>query len=228
MKVYKVFRTLFLLILSSSIYSLAQRADLGINITWPTDWSQDHVFADIIRTSRNWQYLGTWDPLPEGEKDEQGWPLVDATLFLWANLNMQGTYRLSFTDEATVSIGGGGTGASIQDVTYNSATNQTTGIINIISQDAENFWINFANTDGGVKDVKLMRPLFPGSSESYPDIVTFTDAFKNAVEPFSTIRVMQFTGTNFSRQKTWDDRRRHDNYTFNDEDIDGGLLASWE
>jgi len=228
MKIHKYFSTLFLITLFSSIYLFAERADLGINITWPTDWSQDHVFADIIRTSRNWQYLGTWDPLSEGEKNAQGWPLVDASLFLWANREMQGTYRLSFTGEATVTIGGGGAGASIQNVTYNPETNKTTGIINITSQDTENFWINFSDTEGGVRDVKLMRPLFPGSTESYPDSVTFTDAFKKAVEPFSTIRVMQFTGTNFSRQKTWDDRRRHDYYTFNDEDIDGGDLASWE
>jgi hypothetical protein len=210
------------------LFLLSQRSDMGINITWPTDWSQDHVFADIIRTSRNWQYLGTWNPLPEEEKDAQGWPLVDATLFLWANSNMQGTYRLSFTGEADVSLGGGGAGASIQNVVYNSATNRTTGIINIVSENDENFWINFANTDGEVKDVKLMRPLFPGSTESYPDSVTFTDAFKQAIEPFSTLRVMQFTGTVWSQQKTWSDRRKPDYYTFNDESIDGGLLASWE
>jgi hypothetical protein len=228
MNICKNSRTLFSIISFFSIYLFAERADLGINLLWPTDWCQHHAFADIIRTSRVWNYLGTWDPLPEGEKDAQGWPLVDATLFLWANREMQGTYRLSFTGEADVSIGGGGAGANIQNVTYDSTSNRTTGIINIFSQDTENFWINFENTAGGVSNVKLMRPLFPGSAESYPDSVTFTNAFKNSVEPFSTIRFMQFTGTNFSRQKTWDDRRRHDYYTFNDEDIDGGDLASWE
>jgi hypothetical protein len=228
MKTFNRFFKACVLLSFSSIYLFAQRTDLGINLTWPTDWCQHHAFADIIRTSRVWNYSGTWDPLPEEEKDAQGWPLVDATLFLWANREMHGTYRLSFTGEATVTLGGGGSGATIQNLVYDSETNQTTGNIIITSEELENCWITFQDTDGGIKDLKIMRPIYPGSSESYPDSVTFTNAFKYAVEPFSTIRVMQFTGTNFSRQKTWDDRRRHDYYTFNDEDIDGGDLTSWE
>jgi hypothetical protein len=225
---YNKLSKLVFLIFLLNLPLIAQRTDLGINLTWPADWCQHHAFADIIRTSRVWNYSDTWDPLPEEEKDAQGWPLVDASLFLWANSEMHGTYRLSFTGEATVTLGGGGSGATIQNLTYDSETNQTTGNIVIISEELENCWITFQDTDGGIKDLKIMRPLYPGSSESYPDSVTFTNAFKYAVDPFSTIRVMQFTGTNFSRQKTWDDRRRHDNYTFNDQSIDGGVLASWE
>ena len=227
MKIYKNFRTLSI-ILFFSIYLFAERADLGINLLWPADWCQHHAFADIVRTSRVWNYSGTWDPLPEGEKDAQGWPLVDATLFLWANREMHGTYRLSFSGEATVTLGGGGTGAIIQNLVYDSLANQTTGNIIITSEGLENCWITFQNTDGGIKDLKIMRPIYPGASESYPDSVTFTDALKRALEPFSTVRVMQFMGTNFSQQRTWDDRRKHDNYTFNDQSIDGGVLASWE
>ena len=220
-------KLIFLILLVNSSL-IAQRTDLGINLTWPTDWCQHHAFADIVRTSRAWTYAGTSTRLSEEDKDEQGWPLVDASLFLWANSEMQGNYRLSFTGEATVTLGGGGSGATIQNLAYDSETNQITGNIIITSEGLENCWITFQDTDGGIKDLKIMRPIYPGSSESYPDSVTFTNAFKYAVEPFSTIRVMQFTGTNFSRQKTWDDRRKHDNYTFNDQSIDGGVLASWE
>lgn len=51
--------------------------------------------------------------------------------------------------------------------------------------------IDFVNTDGGVRDVKLIRPGYPTDTEQ-----VFTDEFLQALEPFSTIRFMDWLATN--------------------------------
>ncbi len=205
------------------------RADLGINITWPADWSQDHVFADVMKTAREWSYPDTWTLLPPELLDAQGWPKQDARCFIWANLNMQGTYHLSMQGRASVALGGGGEGATISNLAYDSVANRTTAVVTIASSGTENFWMDFTGTSGGVRNVKLMRPTFPGSPVSYPDSVMITDAFTNAMAPFSTIRFMQFTATIFSSQRRWSDRVMPDAASFNRNPADfDGRGASWE
>jgi hypothetical protein len=117
---------------------------------------------------------------------------------------MHGIYRLSFTGRATVEFEWGT--ATLRNEAYDAATNTTMADVDYPDPDGYALLIRFTGTTGGVKNVKLMRPLFPGSSESYPSTTLFTDQFKTALAPFSTLRFMDFTATNWNKQETWSGR----------------------
>jgi hypothetical protein len=67
----------------------------------------------------------------------------------------------------------------------------------------------FKNTDGGVKDIKLLGPGY-SSDES-----VFTREFLNALSPFDAIRFMDYLRTNNSTIGKWDDRCKPSDAQFN-------------
>ena len=90
---------------------------------------------------------------------------------------------------------------------YNSATNTTTASIAYWPTDGSGLQLNFGNTkrtpsgpiNTGVTNIKLMRPITPGSTVSYDPSVTFTQPLKDLVSKFSVVRMMDDTGTNGDR-----------------------------
>ena len=71
---------------------------LGINIGSVLDWEGNIVFADAMKSARDWCTPdGSWTALPPGSLDAEGWPTVDAELIVWAGLmrDNSGTYALS-------------------------------------------------------------------------------------------------------------------------------------
>jgi hypothetical protein len=65
----------------------------------------------------------------------------------------------------------------------------------------------FGNTNGGVKNVKLMRPIAPGSAVSYDTATAFATPAKDLLKKFSVLRFMQvvnaMAGNNVAN---WSDR----------------------
>lgn len=210
------------------------RHDIGINIDAPLDYNTNHYFADVMKTARRWTRPGTDVPLAADELDPRGWPKRDAECLVWHNSNMHGTYRLSFKGRAVVSLRlEGADGAQLLQQVYDPATDRTSALLRVVRPETVTFGLSLTETSGGVQDVKLMRPVSPGSSETYGEDALFTRAFKQAVEPFSTIRFMDFTATNWNQQKVWSDRVQPDAASFNrsaDENGYGwqGRGAAWE
>jgi hypothetical protein len=210
----------------------ARRADLGINLSWPVDWNQQHIFADVMKTANGWEELFTNDPVPV---DSLGWPTADGKCSMWFTDHMHGTYKLIIetrVDNSQVTIGASMAGASIEPALAtiaHPAPNRTTADVVVTDSGTHLFTISFSNTKGGLKYVKLMRPTSPGSSTSYDTTTFLTDQFKKAVEPFSTLRFMQITSTNFNGQHTWSDRVAPDIASFNHNSADvNGRGISWE
>ncbi len=223
MKNIKLRLILFALLISPGL--IWARADIGINISWPADWTKDRIFTDVMKTARQWYQVGDWGNTL-ASVDSNGWPTQDAMACIWANDNMQGTYQLSFTGDSTVTVQFPWASATLQNVTYNAGT-WTADMIFTYS-DSENFAMQFTNTNGkGVKNISLMRPTYPSSTVSYAAGSFVTDQFKAAIALFSTIRYMGFMETDANPQKTWSDRTPPDYSSFNS--LDGGSLgASWE
>ena len=132
--------------------------------------------------------------------------------------NMNGTYKLSFTGQANVS---GKWGGSIQNKSYNSATNTTTAdVVYTITDGIAGLQLNFGSTrrtpsrtktNTGITNIKLMRPISPGSTTSYDPSVTFTQPIENLVSDFSVVRMMDATGSNGSDVNgSWAGRRLPD------------------
>ena len=192
------------------------RHDIGINIDAPLDYNTNHIFADVMKTAREFTYPGTEEPLKPSELDEQGWPLRDADCLVWHNSDMNGTYRLTFKGRAKVEM----LYESAEDARwlhqlYNPETGYTTAAFRVKQTDHATFGLRFTGVSGGIRDIRLMRPISPGNDRSYDEGVVFTEAFRAAVAPFSTIRFMDFTATNWNQQRVWSDRVKPDAASFN-------------
>jgi len=179
---------------------------IGINLGWSNiDWSQDRMFANAFISARGpWYEAGAWgDPNPKANVDANYWPTEDACILLWDMSRMNGTYKVSFTGSAS-SITLGMTGGSIANKVYNSATNTTT--CDMIITNSGPLTIQFTGTNGGVKNLKVMRPLTPGNTSSYPTTSLFTNEIKNFVSKFQVIRYMDYFNTNSNNLVTWNQR----------------------
>jgi hypothetical protein len=174
---------------------------MGVNLRGVEDWSYDRLFADAMKSARRPTDYGTWTGTPP--VDAKGWPAADASIVAWHGIaNMHGTYRLSFTGQAAVTTSWGS--ATLSNVTYDAATNTTTATLVYHPTDWSGLLLNFANTrrtptgptNTGVTDIKLMRPVAPGSATSYDPAATFTEPIKNLVGKFSVVRMMDATGSN--------------------------------
>jgi len=177
---------------------------MGIGLEGVTDYAESRIFADAMITGRGWKKIE--NQAVKASLDANGWPTEDAEIIVFHGFsNPQGTYKLSFTGKANITFGWGG--ASINNQFYDAATNTTTADIIISPSNA--LYMRFAQTNGGIKNVKLMRPLLPGSTESYPVTATFTNEVKQIASKFSVVRFMDFTATNtpeVNLNGTWAER----------------------
>jgi hypothetical protein len=181
---------------------------MGINIDAPLDWLENRLYADVIKASRDFTIPSTATPVLV---DADGWPMSDFSFYVWADMrNMNGTYILSFKGQATVS------GSPIGNVNlfYDSSTNTSTGTFQYTTTSSAALTLSFTGTKrtsssasgSGVTSIKLMRPLTPGSSQSYPSSTLFTNPIKALISKFSVIRFMDFLATNSNIQTIWSDR----------------------
>ena len=151
--------------------------------------------------------------LPPGLRDSNGWPTTDATniVFEGASVNggsiVTGTYLLQFQGRATVSanifgasslaVNGTNYGGTLPSgVGYNAVSNLTTAILTINTNNAGILYLGFQNTrrnpadatNTGVANVKLMRPVSPGSANSFPVGTYFATNFESVVQRFTILR----------------------------------------
>lgn len=183
------------------------KAPLGVNLEGLSDWARIQPFVDLMKTSRPW---GTVDA-PWDEKaavDALGWPTGDAALMVNVRTfepgderkayryMTRGVYRLTFTGRATVSTTS--VNVVIRNYRYRAATNRSTADV-VVGARADQLMLAFRNTRGGVKNVTLRRP-------GYDATETFTTEFKQALQPFGVLRLMDFLRTNYNPVRHWGQR----------------------
>jgi len=191
-----------------------RRNSIGINLANPgLDWGPDKPFADAMRAHRQWIRIGGTPNDPEPPLDADHWPATDARCLVWAGLDTRdnhGTYRLSFTGQATVATSAG----TLSALAYDAASNTTSGTLTIADAANADLYLTFTNTrrtassaaNTGVTQVRLMRPLTPGNSQSHPATALFTDAFLAQLAPFSTLRSLGWVAVNWNQDSLWSDR----------------------
>jgi hypothetical protein len=184
---------------------------VGINIAAPLDYEEDRLYADVMHMSRDFKAGSDENGTALAPVDANGWPTADFAFYVWAGIpNMHGTYTLTFTGQATVSANPVGSIA----VSYNAATNTSSGTIQYTDTSASFLALRFSNTQltsggapgTGVTSIKLMRPQTPGSSQSYAPTTLFNAPLKALIAKFSVIRFMDFLATNANIQTTWNTR----------------------
>ena len=194
-----------------SVNSLSATSNLmGINIDPTADFSPNRLYADVIKVSRDFNVSGTTTPAPV---DADGWPMSDVSFYVWAGIDkMNGTYTLTFKGQATSVVGSNPVGNI--PVTYDTGTNTSTGTFNYTPTDSNFLVLSFTGTKrtsasasgSGVTSIKLMRPLAPGSTQSYSSSTLFASPLKVLISKFSVIRFMDFLNVNGNVQTNWSDR----------------------
>ncbi|MGB8698475.1 MAG: hypothetical protein WCD18_03575 [Thermosynechococcaceae cyanobacterium] len=183
---------------------------IGINVDFVGDYSYARPFADAIKQSRDWLKLDSNLP---ATRDSHGWPLEDTRITVWHGIaRMNGTYRLSFTGQADVTIQC--CSGSLANLTYDASSNTTTGDLLYPSVENEGLFLMFKNTkrsptsslNSGIASVKLMRPISEGSTQSYSPETVFTDSYKAVLKRFRVLRFMDFLATNSNNQVRWSER----------------------
>lgn len=177
------------------------RMELGINLSNPgLYWETETVFADAMKSSRHWDKGGeNW-----AKTDENYWPTEDANVIVFERSgDCTGTYRLSFEGKAKVSA----VSARVEDLAYDAEKNRSSARVVIDKkQDRTMLILRFTETDGGVRNVKLMRPIRPGSEESFPEDTLFTPEFFEKISEYTTVRALGWGAINWSPESKWSER----------------------
>jgi hypothetical protein len=186
---------------------IAPAVPLGGNIGAVMDWSLNNVFVDIFKQARRFTSLSTGQP---ARTDSNGWPTEDFQAIIQSGSRntakvYNGTYKLSFTGRANVSTACT-PGGSVSNLVYNASTNTTTADVTVNASNSDHNWyfiLDFSNTNGGVKNITLIRPGYAANTTQI-----FTNQFLSELAPFSVLRTMDFTRTNGNTQINWGDRAK--------------------
>lgn len=198
------------------------RNKVGVDLGGINDRGKE--FTDLARTLRPWETLnadscGDDQACRRAPLDAEGWPTTDArTVFFdvrpfgaWWGYNqagcplcadgtfipdMSGTYKLSFNGQAELRAAEGS--VNVVGQRYDAATNRTTADI-VVQRGEGLLFVQFVNTrrtassatNTGITNLKLIRPGFPADGS-----VVFNPRFIDALEPFSTLRFMNWVGGN--------------------------------
>lgn len=164
---------------------------LGANLSSIVDYSPFPVYADLVKQARvfgptSHPWGGANDTVPLGA---DGWPTGDFGVFLMTGKWLFGTYKGSFTGQATIGMNGTGD-TTITNKVYNAATNTTTFDI-VRGSNAEHMALTFSNVGSGIKNLRIVRP---GYDALNPPL--FTNEFLTHVARFKTLRFMEMLRTN--------------------------------
>ncbi|HLL89291.1 MAG TPA: discoidin domain-containing protein, partial [Tepidisphaeraceae bacterium] len=175
---------------ATSAYRLKSR--IGVN-------TNGSSLADLIKSRSGFGPIGQpWktDAALQPKKDENGWPLEDASIQLvWNQHGFTGDYVLTFTGKATVD---GFWNVDVTNMAHDPATNRSRANVRLRPKhatapgDLAESYLNFRNTSGGVRDVVLVRKEHEGQYLN-PDWVKLH-------APFGVLRSMDLQLTNVS---TW-------------------------
>ena len=167
-----------------------------------------NMFTDIMKDSGVWVDISDSNNAPI---DANGWPTQDAQIYIWQGATkMDGTYKVSFNGQATLS--NGLSYAQFQNQQYDAGTNTTTVDMVVTDSGFQNFQLTFRNTqrtatsatNTGVTNVKIFRPVSEGSSTTFDSSTIFTPWIESAVAPYRYMRFM--SGTNWNTSVNWSDR----------------------
>jgi hypothetical protein len=181
--------------------------NIGINLfASQLDWVEDRLLADAMKTAREWTAPNQYGSGAAVGTDSDGWPTRDAECVVWNGLaKMNGNYFLEGEANSRPTITAGFGDAEIHDFKYQGGRFSATIVYK--STNGVGLLLTFTGTNGGVRNVKLMRPRTVGSSIPYSTATTFTNQAKKMVDKFKVIRFMwAIDAWNGPWQAAWADR----------------------
>ncbi len=176
---------------------------IGMNMANSNDYMPVWLFADAMKQAREFQ---SPDFTGYAKVDPDGWPTEDFGVTVISNESIHGTYALSFEGSAeSVVI----SGATVEDLSYDAEENKTSARV-IVSEEGDLLMqMVVTGTDGGARDIQMMRPSKIGSNRPHRHWELFARETIRLMRPFDFIRTMSASGTWSDRYNTrvnWEDR----------------------
>lgn len=196
---------------------------LGTNLGGISDWSTQIPFIDGFKSSRAWipQKFGVWDTEEPLNLDENGWitSLPDegdnteyeyVSTLLYRELQGQylgGTYIVLYDGDGVLEYG--------MDAVKNEALSAEGRDVIEVNPSHSGILITLAETDRQNNDDYLRNiRVIPQEFEDSYETEIFNPAFIDKINPFSTLRFMDWMETNDSIQAEWQNRPTLDNATW--------------
>ena len=206
------------MLLASLLFALAPQEPVGINLETVTDWHQQTPFVDAFKSSRKWISHQAWTH-PNGfvwgggpaiDTDELGWPQslqqdqwIESIIFSDGSPNYpDGIYNIRYEGVGTILPLAGGNGSL-------TIVGQSPGHIQINLTVPSDGYFTLRITDivQPIKNIRVYPPGYDNSSRIFhPD-------FMKSLEPFDTIRFMNWGRTNDNPVVNWYDETNFFNYT---------------
>lgn len=204
---------------------------IGTNLAGPADWGSEWPFADVMKYARTWiTHNNEWvsggandwdtDVLDQIPLDENGWPLtlpVDVpgteapqiVRTVWANTESmkEGIYVVLYDGEGQLDFWGDATIVS-----------EEPGRIEFeLTFSDDLFAMEILESEEG-NHIRNVRVIQPGTEDFFPDN-PWSPEWLEKLEPFQTLRFMDWGHTNGSKLENWDDRPKIDDYTYTQKGI---------
>ena len=168
----RYFAGLATFVFAASVY--AKSNETGLNVDYLYDSDNAPLLADVLRTYRTVNQLGSAYNANDATLDANGWATTDSWYFLGdpaAIKHGNGTYALKFNGLANVTLGTTGNLGSVVNQTYDAATNTTTALLQT-NPGIDLTDLRFSNTqrtaasasNTGVTNIQVMRPTTPAAA----------------------------------------------------------------
>ena len=226
-----------LILLPSLLWSQSDcNISIGTNLEGPTDYGSEWPFVNIFKLSRDWithnhpDWTGgvPWDPWDTGlsgqiPRDENGYPLEvpfdvegadtsQVVRTVWAN-TMQlpsGTYTFLYDGKGKIEFWGDASVLSESpgrmEVAVNGGNEATNNIMAMEIMESQQG-----------DHIRNIRFLLPGTEETYIE-APWAESWLEKLEPFQSLRFMDWGLTNGNETQNWEDRPSVNDFTYT---IDG-------
>jgi uncharacterized repeat protein (TIGR02543 family) len=187
---------------------------LGANLNFIGDFRRNHEFADLLKQSRLFLKPNQFDdqtPANRAAIGPDGWPNEDFRVLVMAaqddTQGLAGVYKIVANGPSGVTVDTQGGEGTISNQTYDAATSTIRADLSFkVSNAAQGLMlVNFRNTQGQVKNVRIIRP---GLNAETPPLLN--PPWKAHAQRFPVIRFLDWTRTNGNRDVTWADRTTPD------------------
>ncbi len=181
-----------------------RQALVGANMPPVRPYMRTHEYVDVLQQSSGFGVpSGIWNGSATVGAD--GWPTADFSVGLFSGQTdvpgISGEYTIVFRGQAKVGLIAFSKGTLSTPV-----IDQDTGLTVVkltFPAGAGDLSISFTNTNGGIKDLRIIRP---GYTWNDPKLPVFTKNFLKHIEPLSTLRFMDWTATNNTYAARWSNR----------------------
>ncbi len=189
-------------------------APIGTNLSAIKDWTTEHPFVDVFKTSRAWfsSSDAAWGDERTVDLDERGWVRslqpgqYARTLALWDNAHYPaGKYIILYDGDGDLTYDEGA--ASNRFIAEESRAGRHVVDIDP-KRGAQGLAIVLRRTDPK-NPIRNIRVIMPGFEKSYAETV-FNPTFVERIRQFSVIRFMDWMATNDATLSAWSDRPKVD------------------